>query len=776
MYRQVRVNTEDTPYQKILYRRNTSEPIQIYTLETTTYGTSSASYLAIKILYKLADDEEENFPIAAQILCRDFYVDDVLTGAQTISEAIILRDQLISLLKKGGFCLRKWAANHPSLLIEDQEHPDSAHMSLDPDSSIKILGIRWNSREDYFFYVVNLSVSKSITKRTVLSQIAKLFDPLDLLGPIIVHAKIIMQLLWKAGVAWDEPIPVEIHSSWSAYLDQLSLIENLRFPRGITIPDSVKVQLHGFCDSSEKAYGACLYLRSVNCQGQVYIRLISSKSRVAPVKPLTLPRLELCAAILLARLYHIVKPTILTNIHESYLWSDSTIVLHWINTPAHRLKTFVSNRVSEIQTITESCHWRHVLSQDNPADLIFREQLPSDFIESSIWIDGPSWLTQESSAWPKGVLTPIDIPDLKPLIPKIACLKIEIKEYNIIERFSSFSRMQRVIACILRFIHNVKKPSSERKFGPLLSTELAISHDLIIRLVQSSCFKKEIESIKAGESLPSCSKLIPLNPIINEDDILRVGGRLAHSSIAEEQCHPILLPAQHHVTKLIIKAEHFRLKHAGMQATLYSKRLIGTIPPRAPHFGGIWEVAVKSFKHHLIRTVGDTLLTFEQLETYIIEIEAILNLRPISPMSSDPNDLLPLTPSHFLIGSPLTAFSQVDFTDTPINCLSAWQHTQQLKQHFWIRWHKEYLHQLIKFSGSPCKSVNIKVGTLVLIFEENLPPLQWVLGRITAVHPGKDGIVRVVTLRTKTGTYDRCVKKLCPLPIDEEDDDFTESA
>ncbi|CAD6226424.1 GSCOCG00005816001-RA-CDS [Cotesia congregata] len=482
----------------------------------------------IKTLYKLADDEEENLPIAAQILRRDFYVDDVLTDAQTISEAIILRDQLISSLKKGGFCLRKWVVNHPSLIIEDQEHPDSAHMSLDPDSSIKTLGIRWNSPVKIISFT-----------QTVLSQIAKLFDPLGLLGPSIMHAKIIMQLQWKARVVWDESIPVEIHSSWSAYLDHLPLIENLRFPRGITITDSVEVQLHGFCDASEKAYGACsknLNLKMTIPHIYIYIRLISFKSRVALVKPLTLPRLKLCAAVLLARLYHTVKPTILTNIHESYLWSDSTIVLHWINTPAHRLKTFVSNRVSEIQTITESCHWQHVLSQDNPADLISRRQLPSDFVESSIWIDGPLWLTQESSAWPKGVLTPIDIPDLKPLI------------------------------------HNVKKPSSERKFGPLLSTELAISHNLIIRSVQFSCFKKEIESIKAGESLPSCSKLIPLNPIINEDDILRVGGRLAHSSSAEEQRHPILLPAQHHVTKLIIKAEHFRLKHAGMQATLYSVR------------------------------------------------------------------------------------------------------------------------------------------------------------------------------------------------------------
>ncbi|XP_074115104.1 uncharacterized protein LOC141537824 [Cotesia typhae] len=200
------------------------------------------------------------------------------------------------------------------------------------------------------------------------------------------------------------------------------------------------------------------------------------------------------------------------------------------------------------------------------------------------------------------------------------------------------------------------------------------------------------------------------------------------------------------------------------------------IPPRSLQFGGIWEAAVKSFKHHLIRTVGDTLLTFEQLETYIIEIEAILNARSISPMSSDPHDLLPLTPAHFLIGSALTSFPQVDFTDTQVNRLSAWQHAQQLKQHFWKRWHKEYLHQLMKFSGTQQQSTSHKIGDLVLIAEENLPPLKWALERIIAVHPGKDGIVRVVTLRTKTGTYDRCVKKLCPLPIDEEDDDFTQSA
>ncbi|XP_008548603.3 uncharacterized protein LOC103572001 [Microplitis demolitor] len=289
------------------------------------------------------------------------------------------------------------------------------------------------------------------------------------------------------------------------------------------------------------------------------MRLICSKSRVAPVKLLTLPRLELCASLLLARLYRTVKPAILKEINESYLWSDSTIVLHWINTPAYRLKTFVSNRVAEIQEVAASCYWRHVSSQDNPADLISRGLLPSEFMASSIWFEGPSWLLQKSSLWPNEELNSIDIPELKPIIPKIACMKIELKEYNLIERYSSFSKLQKVIAYIRRFIHNAKS-TNQRKFGPLSADELLQSHDLIIQM--------------RGEQLPATSKLIPLNPILDDCGILRVGGRIARASIASDQLHPILLPSQHHITKIIIRAEHIRFKHAGIQSTLYSVRQV----------------------------------------------------------------------------------------------------------------------------------------------------------------------------------------------------------
>ncbi|XP_033209222.1 uncharacterized protein LOC117168016 [Belonocnema kinseyi] len=192
------------------------------------------------------------------------------------------------------------------------------------------------------------------------------------------------------------------------------------------------------------------------------------------------------------------------------------------------------------------------------------------------------------------------------------------------------------------------------------------------------------------------------------------------------------------------------------------------IPPCSPHFGGLWQAGVKSFKNHLKRTEGEALLTFEQLQTYIIEIEAILNSRPLSPLSSDPNDCRPLTPGHFLIGEPLTNFSQANLTHIAVNRLSAWKHVQMLRQHIWIRWHKEYLNELTtRTKWKTGSSDDITIGSLVVMKEDNAPPLHWKLGRIILSNPGKDGVVRVVSLKTETGIYKRSVKGLCPLPIEE---------
>ena len=919
MYRQVLVHPDDASYQKNLFRETPNETLKEFSLDTITYGTTCASFLAIRSLHQLADDEGSKYPIAAAVLKQDFYVDDLLTGANTRREAMLLRDDLNALLEKGCFPLRKWASNDPSFVPESSEGPVNTHMSLDPNSTVKTLGIQWNARRDSIFYKVDMSSFLNIvTKRSILSQVAKLFDPLGLLGPIIVKAKITIQLLWKAGLHWDSSIPVDIHTMWLSFKEQLPLLGELNFNRLIIAPDATEVQMHGFSDASEKAYGACIYLRSTDTQGEHHISLVCAKSRVAPVNPVTLPRLELSAALLLARLCTAVKQVLKIQFKATSLWSDSTIALHWIKTEPYLLKTFVANRVSEIQSLVPSCEWRHVPTQDNPADLVSRGLTPREFLNASIWINGPQWLSLEESNWPREIIQPADIPERRTIAAHPVCTETNLIDQNFIERRSSYNSLKSALAYVLRFLHNIRNPANKRR-GLITIVELEAASRVLIRSTQLVAFPKEIQALKNGDDLDRKSRLIPLKPFLDKFGILRVGGRLTHANLTEEQKHQILLPPNRHITQLIILEEHKRLKHAGTQATLYSvrghgrnitrliihkcvrcfrvkprevdyvmgdlpqervshsrpflnagvdycgplhikerrfrnrsklkvyvaificlstkavhlelvsdltteafiaslKRLftrrgiskniysdnatnfVGAsrelselhklflskqhnetvreflkkekinwnfIPPRSPHFGGLWEAAVKSFKHHFFRTVGDTLLTFEQLETFVIEIEAILNSRPLSPLSPDPNDLQPLTPGHFLIGGPLTSFPQVDLTALPINRLSAWQHAQQLRQHFWKRWHKEYLHQLtIRSRWQSNSSPGIENGTMVVIKEDNLPPLQWKLGRVVATQPGPDGIIRVAIVRTDTGEYKRCVKKLCPLSIE----------
>jgi len=191
------------------------------------------------------------------------------------------------------------------------------------------------------------------------------------------------------------------------------------------------------------------------------------------------------------------------------------------------------------------------------------------------------------------------------------------------------------------------------------------------------------------------------------------------------------------------------------------------IPPHAPHFGGLWESSVKLFKHHFKRVVGDSLFTFEELNTFLVEVEGILNSRPITVISSDPNDVQALTPAHYLIGKPLIALPEGNLLSVPANRLSAWQHITKVRQHFWSRWNLEYLNELQKRSKWTDDGPRLEIGAVVLIKNKDLPCTQWALGRITALHPGEDKVARVATIKTANGEIKRATKLLCPLPIEQ---------
>lgn len=923
MYRQIWLRKEDQRFHKLLWIDANENQIQEFQLKTVTFGTASAAYLAIKSLQQLAKDEASKYPIASQIALRDFYVDDLLTGTDTPEEAIILQDQISNLLGAGGFQLRKWVTNDENVLqqIPHQLREIAFPLSFDLNDSTKTLGIHYHPAIDIFkFKVQTLSSSEIPTKRTLLSDTARLFDPLGWLAPVIIKAKIMLQQVWQAGYDWDHRLKDPIKEEWLRYKSELKQLESIRIPRWIGKQKfNKKIQLHGFCDASQDAYSAVVYIKITDHQGNNTISLMSSKTKVAPIKTISLPRLELCGAYLLAGLMTFVQNALMMNIEECFCWTDSEIVLAWLRGKPAKWKTFVANRVVSVLGHTNCSQWRHISSHENPADCASRGIYPSELENNKLWWSGPEWLGKFDSATSQQNLnfdTNLEAKSTNVIVHHVQ----STNEFSWMHNYSSLNKLLRITSLILRFSYNCRN-AANRKTGPITTHEYNIAMTACIKNIQHSEFHREIHQIKTTGQCDNKSRLLPLTPFIDKNEILRVGGRLKFSNLTFNQKHQMILPYNHHFTKLIIRDAHLRTEHGGAQITtsilrnnfwvlkcrnsvknivhnciicyrykkLVNNQLMGSlpdprcqinppfskvgidycgpyniktsrlrgskiykcyiaificlatkavhvevvselstqaflasfkrfvgrrglptdvysdngtnfvgadkilqklirantnfneilydttkrgikwhfIPPRSPHFGGIWEAAVKSLKKHLIRIIGNLVLTFEELSTVVIQIEASLNSRPITPLSDDPTDLNALTPGHFLIGRELLATPVEDLTDRNINHLNRWNLLSKIHQDVWKRWKNEYLHNLQDRKKWKQAKKESKIGDMVLLKEDNLPPNKWSLARVIHVHPGDDGHIRVVTVKTSSGTFKRPITKIFPLPIEE---------
>ncbi|XP_062534477.1 uncharacterized protein LOC134203611 [Armigeres subalbatus] len=322
MYRMVAVSGPDQKLQRIVWTGNTDQDIRTFQLTTVTYGTASAPYLATRCLKQLAEEGKETHPTAAAVLKQNFYVDDMLSGVDDIEEGKQFVEEMVDLMQSGGFTLRKWNSNCGEILRQVPEHlrDDRSILTLDSaDSTVKTLGLQWEPRRDvYRFSTPKWTESGAITKRIILSDISRLFDPLGIIGPVIVQAKLIVQELWERECSWDAPLSEDMTEKWLEYRRNMIGLDGFTVPRWVGVTKSMKsVQLHGFCDASKKAYGACIYVRTVTEDDEVDVRLFTAKSRVAPLenlkkkkKCLSTPRLELSSALLLAHLYEKVVESI----------------------------------------------------------------------------------------------------------------------------------------------------------------------------------------------------------------------------------------------------------------------------------------------------------------------------------------------------------------------------------------------------------------------------------------------------------------------------------
>lgn len=595
MFHQVHVKPDDCNALRFLWwpGGNLSlEPVELM-MTVHLFGGVSSPSCANFALRKTADDNEEDYgPEIVNTVKRNFYVDDCLKSVQSEQIAISHVKNLTSLLKKGGFRLTKWLSNSREVMesISESERATSAKdLDFDHTPIERALGVQWHIASDTFGFKIIIK-DRPATRRGILSVVSLIYDPLRFIAPFILSAKLILQDLCKKKLGWDDKIPNEELERWKAWLEVLPKLEEFSIDRCFKPPGFEKVvscQLHYFSDASQLAYGAVSYLRLVNPHGNVHCSFVMGKSRLAPLKPVTIPRMELSAAVLSTRLDTMFREELEFTVDESIYWTDSTCVLRYVENEDKRYQTFVANRVSAIRERSSPVQWRYVETKLNPADDASRGISVETITKSNRWSKGPCFLWQDEENWPKrpaalddeGGEEPCATEERKATFISLAHpTKPDINKA--FERFSSWFQLKKCVTWILRYKDNLRNAvvkrkeeeaiqfDNEKKFSPLDVKELESAERAIIRAVQGVSFYEELLSLKTAQrQVKKSSSVVKLDPVLVEG-IMCVGGRLHNSPIEQDAKHPVLLPKDHHVSELIMRYYHMISGHSGLEFTL----------------------------------------------------------------------------------------------------------------------------------------------------------------------------------------------------------------
>ena len=578
MYHQVKVDPKDQKYLRFLWwpGGDTSlTPVQ-YSMQVHIFGATSSPSCACFALLQTAEDNSTSFAEEVVRTVREnFYMDDCLKSVPDVQQAIEITKQISLLLKKGGFHLNKWMSNNKSILSQVPPEDVSKSMLNFSESGTegyeRVLGVLWNFVTDQFSFRVKMT-SKPFTRRGVLSMISSLFDPLGFAAPVIMKAKIFLQELCKEGLGWDEEMSTEEQAIWREWTADLASLGNLSIPRCILSPEAtsnnvLKQELHHFADASTLGYGAVSYYRTIESNGNVQCCFLFGKARLAPIKTLSIPRLELTAAVLAVKIDQILKTEMSFQSLPSFFWTDSTAVLHMIHNTSKRFPTFVANRLTKIEEQSEPCQWKYVDTNRNPADQASRGISPSSLHTDCTWLKGPDFLYSSEEFWPEPPCTfPSMPPEFSVLKKTVAATSIEGSMVSLEDRFariSTWHKLRKVVAWILRLKNRLLK-SKSNKTGPLTVEEIERAETAIISNTQACAFADDLARLSTNVSnVVKSSCLRKLTPILFEG-ILRVGRRIDRAAVPFDTKHPIILPSVHHITRLIIESHHREVGHAGM--------------------------------------------------------------------------------------------------------------------------------------------------------------------------------------------------------------------
>ena len=611
MFYQFRVVPEHRNYLRFLWWDSddyTKKPVE-YRMTVHLFGATSSPGCANFGLKRIAADNEVEFGKAvADFLRHDFYVDDGLKSLPDKEKTLSLIDNSIAMCRKGGVRLCKFVSNERDVidhLAPEERAKDLKDINMVSDKLPveRALGITWCIESDSFKFRIILK-DRPLTRRGVLSSVSSLYDPLGFIAPVVLAGKQILQQMCVDGADWDDPLPEALCVKWEKWRASLECLHSLQIerclkPKGFGQP--VVTELHHFSDASSSGFGQCSYIRQLNSENHVACAFVMGKSRVIPVKPVTIPRLELAAAVMSVKVASLLEQELDYENMTHVYWTDSKVVMGYISNEARRFHVYVANRVQQIREHTGTAQWHYVKSSENPADIASRGMNANELLSQSTWLKGPEFLWNESVFQNEPETFPLspDDPELKrKTVESFACETASSDSFSLLDRleyFSSWYRAKRAVAVCLRYVAKLRqnvsygspkkvKGSQKYNFHPLTVDEMNKAELLIIKHAQAKGFKGEISTLRANKvvGIPSGRKehssrkgnlngksdLRRLDPFLDSNGILRIGGRVQSGKIPDMLKYPVVLPRKGIVTNLVVNHFHDKTLHQGRGITV----------------------------------------------------------------------------------------------------------------------------------------------------------------------------------------------------------------
>lgn len=573
------------------YKDNMSSEIIEYRMCVHIFGNSPSPSVAMYGLKKAAASVETDFGSDVRTFIeRDFYVDDALKSFPTEQEAVHVLKRTQQALASSNLRLHKVTSNRLAVLeafspedrAKDVENLDLCAQDLPVQRS---LGLLWNVGTDTFTFKVDEN-QKPFTRRGVLSTVNSLYDPLGFLAPITIQGRQILRELTGLRDDWDAPLPDNSKAEWCKWKESLQDLQSLQIQRpytSLSTTNAQKRELCVFADASVKAIASVAYIK-VSTSESTEVGFMFGKTKLAPQSGLTIPRLELCAAVLAVEVAELIVAEMDISFDNIEYYTDSKVVLGYIYNQTRRFYVYVHNRVQRILQSTHPNQWKYVPSELNPADCASRSVTAAQ-LSSTTWLEGPAFLLKPSVQVPSpdnyDLVDPTADTEIRPLVAtNLTCVTKPTLSPTRFEKFSKYSILIRAIARtihIARSFNHSNQASSCRGWHLCQPTEeeMAKAKICVIKSVQRECYKEELKCVQEETKIPPSSSLWKLHPILDSDGLLRVGGRIAQSELGIDITHPLIIPARHHLGTLLIRHYHATVKHQGRHFTEGAIRAAG---------------------------------------------------------------------------------------------------------------------------------------------------------------------------------------------------------